>query len=332
MRKLRLSATIALIAAVLGTAGCEAGTEGSGARIVSVDITTPSLSLSQGESQRIAATIVDADGNTLETVAGVTWASENNSVVSVTQSGEVRGVALGGPVTVTVSVGGKSATTSVTVIPASISFSPPDSTLAVGHTRQLVATLRDVDDAPIASDAVVEWSSSNTNVATIGASSGVITSVASGQTVISAAAAGRTGSFTLYVGVPSVYDGAWAGTSNVFDAVPNRSMTVSFDVMFGQVRNFKLTWINTASACAFTIIALAPPSLISNAAFVAVAAPPSQPQSTTSAATVLATFTSPTAMTATQSAMSFGALACPGGTGSVPGQVAAGSITALKAQ
>lgn len=324
--------SVTWIAAALIAASCKAGTDGSGARIVSVEIATPSVVLSQAESRSIGVTIMDADGNTLETVSGVTWTSANNAIVSVTQAGQITGVALGGPVSVTVQVDGRSATASVTVIPGSIAFSPVDSTLALGQTRQLSAALLDNVNAPIASSAPVAWASSNLNVATIGAASGLVTSVASGETVISATAAGRTSNFTLFVGVPSVHDGVWVGTSNVFETVPTRSMSVNFNVMFGQVRNFKLTWVNTAPNCAFTTAALAAPSTISNNGFVAVAVPPAQAQSATGSATVIATFTNPTSMTATQSAMSFGGLSCPGGSAGVAGQIGAGSITALKAQ
>jgi hypothetical protein len=325
---------LALIPVILVAANCETGTDSAGNRITSVTIATPAVVLSQAETQVLGVTIRDADGNVMQDVSGVTWTSSNQSVVSVTPGGQIRGVSLGGPATVTVSVSGKSATTSVTVIPARIGFSPNDSTLALGQTRQLNGILLDYENAPISSGAPITWSSSNPNVATIGASSGLVTSVAAGETIISATAAGRTSTALLMVGVPSPYDGLWSGLSAAVGPTPLRgSMTSSFNVVFGQVRNFRLTWVMSTPTCAVNIAAAAAPTPINDGSVTLLVVPPPNATQTPSPAIVNATFTSPTTMTATQSAMSFGSQNCTvsSGISVTDGGHPAATITATKA-
>jgi hypothetical protein len=322
---------ITLVVAAIGAASCKSVTEGSGARIVSVTIATPSVILSQAETQPVAVTIQDADGNTLQNVSGVTWESADNAVVSVTQAGQIRGVGLGGPVNVTVSVEGKSATTSVTVVPARIDITPGTGTLALGGSRQLSGLALDAEGNPISGAGLITWSSSNNAVATV-SSTGLLTPVAAGATVISAAVAGRTSQLNIEVGVASQYDGHWAGNSATTGPFP-RTFPVAFDVVFGTVRSFSLTFSAGGAGCPLNLVALSAGSvLIVNNAFQLTLEPP--PRTGATAASISATFASPSTMTATQTEFRFGAYpGCPvtgGGTTSFITDVGAGTIAAAK--
>jgi acid phosphatase len=79
---------------------------------------------------------------------------------------------------------------------ASVTVTPNPAAVAVAATVQLTATLRDANGNPIAG--AVSWSSSNTAIATVGAS-GVATGIAVGTVTITATSGGRSGAATLTV-------------------------------------------------------------------------------------------------------------------------------------
>ena len=85
----------------------------------SVKVVPASVSVQVGAMTQLADTVKDALGNVLNGRV-ITWSSADSSNVTVSSSGLVTGVAVGGPITVTASTGGKSGTSSVTVTPAAV--------------------------------------------------------------------------------------------------------------------------------------------------------------------------------------------------------------------
>jgi hypothetical protein len=79
-----------------------------------VTLAPATVSISTGQSAQLTATLRDAAGNVL-TGRTITWASANTGVASVSGSGLVNGVAVGGPVTITATSEGRSGTSAVTV-------------------------------------------------------------------------------------------------------------------------------------------------------------------------------------------------------------------------
>jgi alpha-tubulin suppressor-like RCC1 family protein/uncharacterized protein YjdB len=73
-----------------------------------------------------------------------------------------------------------------------------DTLLTLGRTRRFTAVARDASDNPVSGVTLV-WSSSNPSVATVDASTGIVTAVANGLSIIRADAGGVVGQATLAV-------------------------------------------------------------------------------------------------------------------------------------
>jgi hypothetical protein len=300
-----------LISALL-VASCDNSSEPSpsGITITSLVFAAPAVTISQGEARVLAITAKDASGAVLEDASRIQWTSDNTALLSVTQSGEIRGVALGGPVTVNASIDGVTASATVNVVPARVAFSPVDSNIVLGSTLQLSGTLLDHAGLAIASNAEVVWASSNPGVANIGSSSGLVTTLSSGEATISASAAGRTTTRTFRVGVPSPYDGRWTGAFGQTASTQGRTLTTSFEVIFGRVYGFEMklahAFVVTAGGtqinCAFVVSSQA----LTNSAIADDAFTTSVPSTVGTSSTVVGSFASPTSLSGTHAAISFG--------------------------
>ena len=99
---------------------------------------------------QLAATVRDGDANGLPT-ASVSWTSSDTKLATVSQGGLVSGVAVGGPVTITATVSGLSATSQVTVVsgpPTQLTITTQPSETASSGTplsRQPVIQVRDAN-------------------------------------------------------------------------------------------------------------------------------------------------------------------------------------------
>ena len=134
-----------------------------------------SLSLAKGASETLTASISPRDA----TDKTVTWNSDNPSVATVDQNGQVTAVNAGNAC-ITASAGEVSATCEVTVfIPVtSVSLNSTTLKLLEGETAFLEATVLPED----ATDKNVLWYSSHPSVASV--DGGTVTAVSFGQTVI----------------------------------------------------------------------------------------------------------------------------------------------------
>jgi uncharacterized protein YjdB len=160
----------------------------------------------------------------------VTWSSTPATIATVSASGLVNGVAAG-PGNISASLGAISGSTSLTVTApsiASIAVTPVGLTLGIGINQQYVATVTYTDGTSADLSSGVTWTSSSTSVATVN-NSGLVTTVAPGQTTITASIAGQSDTSTLTVVpahltsidvTPSVQTIA-AGTTQLFTAVGN---------------------------------------------------------------------------------------------------------------
>ena len=181
--------------------------------VTAVILNKTSLSLAKGSSETLTATVSprDATDNTAK------WSSDNPSVATVDQNGQVIAVNAGNAV-ITASAGDVSATCEVSVfIPVtSITLSSTDLTLLVGETAVLEATVLPED----ATDKKVTWWSSYPDVATV--EGGMITALGFGQADIVAQVGGQSASSTVTVltdspsGVIANYYGADVSASGDF--------------------------------------------------------------------------------------------------------------------
>jgi uncharacterized protein YjdB len=146
--------------------------------ITSVPSSLPTLGL--GGTQQLVPTILPATA----TKKAVTYSSSNTKIVTVSATGLVTGVALGGPVNITITSTDGSRITSivpVTVVPVKVTSitSAPSvlDALKIGSTQQLIPTVLPAN----AANKSVAYSSSNASIAKVSAS-GLVTGVALGTT------------------------------------------------------------------------------------------------------------------------------------------------------
>ena len=173
--------------------------------VASLSVTPTTTTVAVGEDLPLTAVARDAQGQEL-TDRAMTWSSADPATVRVSGTGVVTGMRPGGPIGITVSSGGVSATAQVTVaapVVASVEVSPPSSSMVRGTTLQLSATARDAAGNVIQLN-VTTWGTSDEAVATVSAS-GLVTAVAAGGPVTITAYAGtETGSATITVTEPIV--------------------------------------------------------------------------------------------------------------------------------
>jgi uncharacterized protein YjdB len=169
--------------------------------VTSVSVTPATLSLTVGQTGQLTATPRDASGNPL---AGrvVTWTTSSAAVATVNTNGLVtaRGA---GTATITATSEGKSGTAAITVtlVPvASVIVSPATASILAGQTVQLTATPKDAN-GNILTGRVITWTSSNTGVATVNGT-GLVTAVATGTAILTAACEGRNGTSAVTTNAP----------------------------------------------------------------------------------------------------------------------------------
>ena len=163
-----------------------------------VSLSKTSLSLVEGGSETLAATVSPDNA----TNKAVSWRSSDASTASVDNNGKVTAVKVGSAtITVTTTDGSKTATCSVTVTAKTVSVTEVslDKTeleITEGESAQLSATVKPDD----ASDKSVEWTSSDTKVATVDAN-GKVSAVTQGSATITVKTAdgGKTASCEITV-------------------------------------------------------------------------------------------------------------------------------------
>lgn len=182
---------------------CDKGTVNpDGAPVDSVVVSPQTASVMVGSSLSLTAEVLDASGSLLP--VSVTWASEDNSIASVSDDGIVTGHKAG-TVQIAASSWGKNAVATITVNPsitvmpavARIVIAPSNPRINEGQSIQLTATVLDVQDRAI-TGLTVTWSSSNTSRATVD-NTGLVRGISAGTVNITASAGGKTGSTTVRV-------------------------------------------------------------------------------------------------------------------------------------
>jgi len=196
------AACIVVLAAACGgdsDSPADPGNGGATAPVATLTVTPLTGSVAIGKTTQLAATAKDAAGNVL-TGRTIAWTTSGATIATVDGNGLVTGVAAGTTNIVATSEG-KTAQAAITVshVPvASVTVTPNAPSVKVGATQPLAATLKDEQGNVLAGRAVA-WSTSAPNVATIDASTGVVTAVAVGTATMTATSEGKTGSTTVTV-------------------------------------------------------------------------------------------------------------------------------------
>ena len=168
------------------------------AAVSSVTISQGAPQLFVGDSRDFMLSIRDAAGSEI-TGRTVQWSSSAPSVAVVSSTGRVRAVAPGAAV-ITATVDGVSGSASVSVLPvpvATVSVSLTASTLLPGQTTNAVAVARSQAGETL-TGRVVTWTSLTPAVATV-STTGVVTALSNGTSVIRATVDGIAGQATLTV-------------------------------------------------------------------------------------------------------------------------------------
>jgi trimeric autotransporter adhesin len=166
----------------------------------SISVTPANPSVAIGQNQQFVATGHYLDGSTQDLTSAVTWSSAQPALAGITATGLATGLG-GGSIAVTAALGAidASATLNVNSLAlASIAVTPGNASIALGTDQQLAATATYADGSTLDLTKSATWSSSVPSVATVNAS-GLTTSASTGQTPITASAAGILGSSTLTV-------------------------------------------------------------------------------------------------------------------------------------
>lgn len=207
LRRALVSAAVVAVSTVAATACSDSSTEPGGAivamKIVKTPLSKPTTNMLRGDSIQLIGVPINADSNFVNTT--ITWTSSDNAKATVDANGLVKTVA-GGDVTITAAAGGQTATFPINIqFPVgSVDVNPKAQTIRREGAVTLTATLLGTDGQP-AIARTVSWSSSNTAVATVNATTGVVSGVTDGTATITATSEGVSGSTTVTVsGAPLV--------------------------------------------------------------------------------------------------------------------------------
>jgi plastocyanin len=151
-----------------------------------------------GQKVKFEATVKDAAGNKTSAPASA-WFAAPFDLAGVDESGTVS-FFNPGEVLVGAIVGGRTVLTRVTVKPGPVTrvdIEPLKASLVVGSSAKLAAIARSSEGNP-RSDALITWTSSMPEVATVDAA-GVVTALAPGQSILSATTGSGNGSVTVNV-------------------------------------------------------------------------------------------------------------------------------------
>ena len=172
--------------------------------LVSIVVMPTSPSIALGTNQQLAATATYADGSTLDLSNSANWSSSPASVATVSTAGLASSLTTG-QATITATAAGISGYTTLSVTSAtlvSISLTPIVPAVRLGTTAQFTATGTFSDGTTQDITTSVQWNSSNSPIATISnasGSQGLATSVATGNSSISATSGSISASTTITV-------------------------------------------------------------------------------------------------------------------------------------
>ncbi len=174
--------------------------------VVAVSIAPINGSVLPGGVQQFTATGTFAEtgstGSTGDVTTRTKWTSSNSAIATITSTGLAKGIAVG-LVTIAGDCDCYVAKTHLTVSTqavtlASIVVAPVNPSVAGGQTQEFTATGHYTDGSTNVVTSSVTWTSSSTTIATIN-SSGVATTIAAGNTTITASSGNISGSTILTV-------------------------------------------------------------------------------------------------------------------------------------
>jgi hypothetical protein len=219
MKSIKLLGLSVILTFLLSIYGCGGGSSSpstppkTAPNLVSIAVTPPASTVAPGAVVQFSALGTFSDGTTQDVSATVGWGSSSLSVAIVSDAPGSKGSATavaGGTTTITATVGSISGSATLTVTGpalASITVTPANLTLPAGAVQQYTATGTFSGGSTQDMTALVTWTSSNVNVATvsdIAGSKGSARAAATGVTTLAATLGNITGSTTLTVTGPTL--------------------------------------------------------------------------------------------------------------------------------
>ena len=175
--------------------------------LASVAITPATATLPMSAVQPLVATATYSDGSTLDVTALTVWSSSNVAVGAVAPTTGVLTSLASGVAVITGSIGGKTASATVTVTTVSlvsVAIVPAAGPVPISGLQVLVATATYSDGSTRNVTPYSAWASTTPGVATVVAATGVVTGVATGASVVTASFLGKTSSTPIMVGATAL--------------------------------------------------------------------------------------------------------------------------------
>ena len=235
------------VGTALAIAGCGGGDGGPGPGTpvpasVSVSVSSTASMASLGDTRVLTAVVRDASDVVIPG-ATVTWSATPPNVVSFSSTSGLSvtaTAAANGTAAVTARSGSASSsptTLTVAQVLSSVSVTPATPTVVAGNTRQMTATAQDARGNAIPSITTADWESSNTSVATVNPSSGLVSAVAAGTATITATmtsvGSSKSGNTTV-----TVTSGGFPSTASVTATASNAFTPATVDI----ARTGTVTW------------------------------------------------------------------------------------------
>lgn len=186
------------ISAIVDGIVARRGLEVRGGRPTSLSIWPSAPSVNIGQQSQLSAMVFDESGNVMPSQP-ISWSSSNPASISVSSSGMLQGVGAGSSViTATSGIVSQSVTASISNAPVwSVRVLPSSLSLSAGQQGSVIAEALDANNV-VLTGRVVSWSSQNPTVATI-TTSGVVTAVATGSTILVATIEGKSANLPITV-------------------------------------------------------------------------------------------------------------------------------------
>ncbi|HET6638225.1 MAG TPA: Ig-like domain-containing protein [Gemmatimonadota bacterium] len=196
--------SLAACSLLLGAIACEddddpTGPDGDDVAQVIIEFNDDTLTV--GGTVQLTVTVIDEEGDTLSAQT-VAWSSSNTAVASVSNTGLVEGLTAG---TATITATVDEVTDTVTIVveedtePANVILDPGDTNLGVGDTLTFTGTVTTAGGDTL-SGQTVTFSSTETGVATVDPSTGLVTAVAVGRTQLVATSGALADTVEVSVG------------------------------------------------------------------------------------------------------------------------------------
>ncbi len=161
------------VTAMLGTQSISANVTVTNATVVSISVTPSISSLASGTQVTFAATGQFSDSSTQVISSNVIWASSDNPVATISNNSGTRGIATtigAGSASITAAFEGVTGNAQLNVSGANLTgvvINPPTAVIAPASTEQYSAVASYDDGTTQFVTTIANWSSSDTNVATV---------------------------------------------------------------------------------------------------------------------------------------------------------------------